>query len=72
MIFSGTAIRVQALENGIAELTFDLAGESVNKFNATTVRELAEATAAIKADASIKGVIVTSGKPVFIVGADIT
>lgn len=72
MIFSGTAIRVQALENGIAELTFDLAGESVNKFNATTVRELGEAAAAIKADASVKGVIVTSAKGVFIVGADIT
>ncbi|WP_022956235.1 fatty acid oxidation complex subunit alpha FadB [Perlucidibaca piscinae] len=72
MIFSGTAIRVQALENGIAELTFDLAGESVNKFNATTVRELGEAAAAIKADASVKGVIVTSAKSVFIVGADIT
>lgn len=72
MIYSGSAISVQALDNGIAELKFDLAGESVNKFNAVTVSDLAAATQAIKADSSIKGVIVTSGKGVFIVGADIT
>lgn len=72
MIFSGSAISVQALTDGIAELKFDLANESVNKFNSTTVNELAAATAAIKADSSIKGLIVTSGKGVFIVGADIT
>jgi 3-hydroxyacyl-CoA dehydrogenase/enoyl-CoA hydratase/3-hydroxybutyryl-CoA epimerase/enoyl-CoA isomerase len=71
MIYSGKAIRVHAPDDGIAELCFDLQDESVNKFNALTLNELKEATAAIAADASVKGVIVTSGKPVFIVGADI-
>ena len=71
MIYSGKAITVQAIDNGIAELCFDLQDDSVNKFNALTVNELKEATAAIAADSSLKGVIVTSGKPVFIVGADI-
>ncbi len=45
--------------------------DSVNKFNALTLNELKEAIAAIAADTSLNGVIVTSGKPVFIVGADI-
>ena len=72
MIYSGKAISVQATDDGIAELCFDLQNESVNKFNALTVNELKDATAAIAADTSLKGVIVTSGKPVFIVGADIT
>ncbi len=72
MIYSGTAISVQALDGGIAEFKFDLANESVNKFNRATVEDLAAAVAAVKADSSIKGLIVTSGKPVFIVGADIT
>jgi 3-hydroxyacyl-CoA dehydrogenase/enoyl-CoA hydratase/3-hydroxybutyryl-CoA epimerase/enoyl-CoA isomerase len=72
MIYSGKAITVQVTDDGIAELCFDLQGDSVNKFNALTVNELKEATAAIAADASLQGVIVTSGKPVFIVGADIT
>jgi len=71
MIYSGKAITVQATDDGIAELCFDLQGDSVNKFNALTVNELKEATAAIAADTSLQGVIVTSGKPVFIVGADI-
>jgi 3-hydroxyacyl-CoA dehydrogenase/enoyl-CoA hydratase/3-hydroxybutyryl-CoA epimerase/enoyl-CoA isomerase len=72
MIYSGKAITVQATDDGIAELCFDLQDDSVNKFNALTLNELQEATAAIAADTSLKGVIVTSGKPVFIVGADIT
>jgi 3-hydroxyacyl-CoA dehydrogenase/enoyl-CoA hydratase/3-hydroxybutyryl-CoA epimerase/enoyl-CoA isomerase len=72
MIYSGKAITVQATDNGIAELCFDLKDDSVNKFNALTLNELKEATAAIAADTSLIGVIVTSGKPVFIVGADIT
>ncbi len=71
MIYSGKAITVQARSDGIAELCFDLQDESVNKFNALTIGELKDATAAIAADSSLKGVIVTSGKPVFIVGADI-
>ncbi|WP_286935063.1 enoyl-CoA hydratase-related protein, partial [Pseudomonas sp. UBA6554] len=63
---------VKALESGIVELKFDLKGESVNKFNRLTLDELRQAIDAIKADASVKGVIVSSGKDVFIVGADIT
>jgi 3-hydroxyacyl-CoA dehydrogenase/enoyl-CoA hydratase/3-hydroxybutyryl-CoA epimerase/enoyl-CoA isomerase len=72
MIYSGKAITVRSTDDGIAELCFDLQDESVNKFNALTIGELKDATAAIAADKSLKGVIVTSGKPVFIVGADIT
>ncbi len=72
MIYEGKAITVKALEGGIVELNFDLKGESVNKFNRLTLNELRQAVDSIKADASVKGVIVTSGKDVFIVGADIT
>ena len=72
MIYEGKAITVNALEGGVVELKFDLKGESVNKFNRLTLNELRQAVDAIKADASVKGVIVSSGKDVFIVGADIT
>ncbi|AIR91410.1 fatty acid oxidation complex subunit alpha FadB [Pseudomonas cremoricolorata] len=72
MIYEGKAITVKALESGIVELQFDLKGESVNKFNRLTLEELRQAIEAISADASVKGVIVSSGKDVFIVGADIT
>ena len=72
MLYSGPAFSVTALGDGIVELKFDLAGESVNKLNQTALRDFAAATQAIAKDAGVKGVVVTSGKPVFIVGADIT
>ncbi len=72
MIYQGKALTAKYLEDGIAELCFDLEGDSVNKFNRLTLQELGEATAALAGEAGLKGVLVTSGKSVFIVGADIT
>ena len=72
MIFSGKAVTVRVIDNDIAELRFDLEGDSVNKLNQLTLSEYKAAIEAVAADDSLKGVIVTSGKPVFIVGADIT
>ncbi|WP_439134440.1 fatty acid oxidation complex subunit alpha FadB [Pseudomaricurvus sp.] len=72
MIFKGNAVSVQMLEAGIAELNFDLQGESVNKFDSATVDELEQAITALENTADLKGVLATSGKSVFIVGADIS
>ena len=72
MIYEGKAITVKMIEDGIAQLNFDLQGESVNKFNRLTLSELREAADKLKSDKNVKGLIVTSGKDVFIVGADIT
>ncbi|MBB3060760.1 fatty acid oxidation complex subunit alpha FadB [Microbulbifer rhizosphaerae] len=72
MLFNGKALSVQMLDNGIAELNFDLQGESVNKFNRQAVAEFSQALDAIEAADDVKGVLLTSGKDVFIVGADIT
>ncbi|MGB1093052.1 MAG: enoyl-CoA hydratase-related protein, partial [Oceanobacter sp.] len=71
MIYSGTGIKVDRIDGDIAELRFDLDGESINKFNKATLTELQQATAAIAADNSLKGVLVSSAKESFIVGADI-
>jgi 3-hydroxyacyl-CoA dehydrogenase/enoyl-CoA hydratase/3-hydroxybutyryl-CoA epimerase/enoyl-CoA isomerase len=70
-VFQGKAITVQMREPGIAELKFDLQGESVNKFNQLVLSELDQAVAALEKDPAVKGLLVTSGKSVFIVGADI-
>jgi 3-hydroxyacyl-CoA dehydrogenase/enoyl-CoA hydratase/3-hydroxybutyryl-CoA epimerase/enoyl-CoA isomerase len=72
MLYSGPAFSVTALGDGIVELKFDLAGESVNKLNQTALKDFDAATQAIAKAAGVKGLILTSGKPVFIVGADIT
>ena len=71
-LFQGQSIRVSKLEGGIAELCFDRKEDAINKFDLRTVTELKAAGDAIKGDASVKGVLVTSAKDVFIVGADIT
>ncbi|MGK0289519.1 MAG: 3-hydroxyacyl-CoA dehydrogenase/enoyl-CoA hydratase/3-hydroxybutyryl-CoA epimerase [bacterium] len=72
MLYEGKAITCQKDADGIVELKFDLQGESVNKFNKVTLTELDEAIEAIKTDSAVKGVVITSGKDSFIVGADIT
>ncbi len=72
MIYEGKAITVKEIEGGIAQLNFDLQGESVNKFNRLTIEELRAATDKLKAQGNLKGLVVTSSKDSFIVGADIT
>ena len=72
MIFQGNALSIRELEGGIAELNFDLEGEFVNKFDILTVGELGQAIDALEQSENIKGLIVTSAKDVFIVGADIS
>ncbi|AMO56720.1 multifunctional fatty acid oxidation complex subunit alpha [Endozoicomonas montiporae] len=72
MIYQGKAFKVLEYSEGIAELRFDLEGESVNKFNQLALEDLGEALTAIEQTPSIKGLILSSGKNVFVVGADIT
>jgi len=54
MIYSGTAISVQALGDGIAEFKFDLANESVNKFNRVTLEDLKMQLKQLKQIAALK------------------
>ncbi|MCW8091900.1 fatty acid oxidation complex subunit alpha FadB [Alteromonas sp. ASW11-130] len=71
MIYEGKSLTVSVSDEGFAELVFDAEG-SVNKFDRQTVQELDEAAAKMASHGGIKGVLVRSAKPVFIVGADIT
>jgi 3-hydroxyacyl-CoA dehydrogenase/enoyl-CoA hydratase/3-hydroxybutyryl-CoA epimerase/enoyl-CoA isomerase len=71
-MYQGQSIQVTKLDGGIAELCFDNKTDSVNKFDLRTVTELGEAAKLLAADGSLTGLLVTSGKDVFIVGADIT
>ena len=72
MIYQSEQLTIKRLEGDLAELNFDLQGESVNKFDNATVTSLTAGLDALEAESGIKGLLVTSGKPVFIVGADIT
>ena len=72
MEYKGQAIQCRTLGNNIVELTFDAQGESVNKFDQNSLSELSEVVKELEADKSVSGLLVSSGKGVFIVGADIT
>ncbi len=71
MIYSGKSITCQRLDGDIVELKFDRQGDAINKFDAQTVGELKAAGEAL-AKSGAKGLLVSSGKDGFIVGADIT
>ncbi|MEL7798001.1 MAG: fatty acid oxidation complex subunit alpha FadB [Idiomarinaceae bacterium] len=71
MIYQGESIRVDFIEPGFAELQFDAKG-SVNKFDQATLEEFSEALTKLQNTNDLRGVIVTSSKSTFIVGADIT
>lgn len=70
MIYQAKNLQVKPLANGLAELCF-CAPASVNKLDRHTIQSLDAALDALAADPSIKGLILSSDKPAFIVGADI-
>jgi len=58
--------------DGIALVTWDMPGKSMNVITGETIAELSAIVDKVIADAAIKGVIVTSGKDAFCGGADLT
>ena len=71
MLFQGKSLTAELLADGIVEMQFNAEG-SVNKFDQATFEEFVAVIDAIKNCNEAKGVLVTSGKSTFIVGADIT
>lgn len=71
MLFSGTAFKLTR-NNDILELCFDSQNEKVNVFNASALKEFGEVLSVIENEADVQGLVLSSGKSVFIAGADIT
>lgn len=71
-MFEGKSLQVLPLQDGLAELRFDRCDAAINKLDARTIDEFSQATQKIAASPDVRGVLVTSAKDVFIVGADIT
>jgi 3-hydroxyacyl-CoA dehydrogenase/enoyl-CoA hydratase/3-hydroxybutyryl-CoA epimerase len=57
--------------DGIALLTIDLPGMSMNVLTPELMEDLATLTEQAAADSAVKGIVLTSGKKAFIAGADI-
>ncbi|WP_423821250.1 fatty acid oxidation complex subunit alpha FadB [Salinisphaera sp. SPP-AMP-43] len=70
MLYEGSKLTVR-VDGDIAVLCFDAKDESVNKFDQATMTELGQAGAMLAETPGIKGLLVTSAKAAFIVGADI-
>ena len=71
MLFEGQTIKLDMQDGGLAELRFERGVEAVNKLDALTFGELRRAIDAITVTPAIRGVLITSAKDAFIVGADI-
>ncbi len=71
MLFEGQSLTVADVQNGIYEMRFDLKDSSVNKFNQATLKELEEGINALQRQDGVNGLLLTSAKKSFFVGADI-
>lgn len=57
--------------DGIGLVTIDMPGRAMNVLNPTLTAPFAELVTRLETDAALKGLVITSGKSTFIVGADI-
>jgi 3-hydroxyacyl-CoA dehydrogenase/enoyl-CoA hydratase/3-hydroxybutyryl-CoA epimerase/enoyl-CoA isomerase len=70
-MFKGKTLQLEPLNDGLIELRFDRTGESVNKFDRLAIDELRRAVDVMSSTPGARGLLVTSAKDSFIVGADI-
>ena len=71
MIYSGECLKITKDGDGVAHLIFDRKSEKVNKFDRLAVDELKCALNKLEAETDVKGLIISSAKSEFVVGADI-
>src|SRR5712671_4100580 len=66
------ALRVETASDGIATVLYDVPGEQMNTLRDSFEREFDEAFGKLAEDASVKAIVLASGKPdSFVVGADV-
>ncbi len=64
--------KIDVDSDGIALITFDVPGRSMNTITAGVIKDLFEIAARLKSDAAIKGAVIASGKESgFCAGADL-
>ncbi|MGB3489888.1 MAG: 3-hydroxyacyl-CoA dehydrogenase NAD-binding domain-containing protein [Xanthobacteraceae bacterium] len=64
--------KVETDSDGIALVTWDIPGKSMNVLDTATIEELGRIVEQTKGDAAVKGVVITSGKDAFSAGADLS
>ena len=71
MLYQSDNITLSMLDDGLAKLHFDKQGGSVNIFDRQTISDFSEVLDVLESNGDIKGLLVTSGKKVFVAGADV-
>ena len=69
---SFTHFRIETDADGVALVTWDSPGRSMNVLNDEVIGEIAEVVKQVAADPAIKGAVITSGKEGFSGGADLS
>ena len=67
-----THFRLETDGDGIALVTWDSPGRSMNVIDLNVIEELAAIVEQVASDETIKGAVITSGKETFSAGADLT
>jgi 3-hydroxyacyl-CoA dehydrogenase/enoyl-CoA hydratase/3-hydroxybutyryl-CoA epimerase len=64
--------KIEVDSDGVALVTFDVPGRSMNTLTASVIKEIGDVVDRIKSDEAIKGAVITSGKTTgFCAGADL-
>lgn len=71
MLYQSNTIEVITLTDGLVKLNFNNKGSSVNVFDSQTINDFSEALSVLERRDNIKGLLITSGKKVFMAGADV-
>jgi 3-hydroxyacyl-CoA dehydrogenase/enoyl-CoA hydratase/3-hydroxybutyryl-CoA epimerase len=69
---SDVNFRFETDTDGIALITWDAPGRSMNVIDLSVIGALSEIVEKVASDAAIKGAVITSGKDAFCAGADLT
>ena len=69
---SDSNFKVDTDSDGIALITWDMPGRSMNVIDLTVIEELGAIVETLVADSAVKGAVITSGKDTFCAGADLT
>ena len=71
-MYEGEKLSLNPIENNFVELCFNNVSGSVNKLDQETLQELSSAIDRLSEASDVRGLLLTSQKNAFIVGADIT
>ena len=70
-MFNDSNITTELDADGILVARIDMQGRSMNVFSAAMMASLEALLTAVAADGAVRGVVLTSGKPAFLAGADL-